>query len=304
MRQQVENMLTIVPFAESHIAPFTAWFNALPGNDVWTADWVRSKTLDDPNYDPALMLAAQDGDEPVGFLLGNIVNETGWIKAFLVRPDRQRRGIGTLLFQAAERTLAQRNIETVTAGYAPLYYFIPGVNLKYTSAAVFLDQRGYQTDRTTRVNLDVLIQDRDFNTAASEARLRERGIVVRRGTLTDASALAELCSVNGYQGWMVESRIALENTPSTVFVAERNGDILAFAAHSVVGPVHFGPMLTSPDMRGMRIGSVLLKRCLTDWQRAGHDRCEIVWAGPIAFYARVVGATLGNAFWIFHKSLV
>jgi GNAT superfamily N-acetyltransferase len=295
--------LTVIPFTEAHLAPFTTWFNALPENDVWTTDWVRSKTLDDPNYDPGLMLAAQDGDTPVGCVLGNIVDDKGWIKAFLVRPDCQRQGIGTMLFETVERAFAQRGIEIVTVGYAPLYYFIPGINLKYTSAVVFLDQRGYQTDRTVRVNLDVLIRERDFDTAASEARLRERGIVVRRGTLDDVNALVELCNANGYQGWMAESRIALQKIPPTVFVAERDGDVLAFAAHSVVGPLHFGPMLTSPDLRGIGIGSVLLKRCLVDWQRAGHDRCEIIWAGPISFYARVVGATMGSAFWIFRKSL-
>jgi len=63
-------------------------------------------------------------------------------------------------------------------------------------------------------------------------------------------------------------------------------------------------MLTAADLRGLGIGSVLLKRCLQDWERAGVSRCEIVWAGPISFYARSVGATLGRAFWAFRKSLV
>ncbi|MBN1933673.1 MAG: GNAT family N-acetyltransferase, partial [Anaerolineae bacterium] len=73
---------------------------------------------------------------------------------------------------------------------------------------------------------------------------------------------------------------------------------------SVVGPTHFGPMLTSPELRGLGIGSVLLKRCLVDWQKAGHTRCEIIWTGPISFYARAVGATMGSAFWVFYKSLI
>jgi hypothetical protein len=62
-------------------------------------------------------------------------------------------------------------------------------------------------------------------------------------------------------------------------------------------------MLTSAGLRGQGIGTVLLKRCLQDWQRAGLGRCEILWAGPLAFYARSIGATMGRAFWAWHKSL-
>ena len=47
-------MLTITPFVESHIAPLTTWFNALPSNNVWTEEFVRSRTA----LDPTLGLAA------------------------------------------------------------------------------------------------------------------------------------------------------------------------------------------------------------------------------------------------------
>jgi hypothetical protein len=62
-------------------------------------------------------------------------------------------------------------------------------------------------------------------------------------------------------------------------------------------------MLTASDLRGLGIGSVLLKCCLQDWQRAGMEKCEIMWAGPLSFYARSVGATMGRAFWTFHKTI-
>ncbi len=79
--------------------------------------------------------------------------------------------------------------------------------------------------------------------------------------------------------------------------------IRAFAAHSVSGPVHFGPVLTSAEQRGQGIGTVLLKRWLQDWQQAGVSQCEIVWAGPLSFYARTLGAAIGRAFWALYKSL-
>jgi mycothiol synthase len=299
----------VVPFAEAHVAPFTAWFNALGNNDVWTEASVRRKTVGDAAHDPALMLCAQEDGEPVGFVLGNVADGQGWIRAFLVRPDRQRRGIGTLLFDRVEKVFAERGIDEIHAGWALPAYFLPGIDIKYTSAIVFLDRRGYQTSREARVNLDVVIAGRDWDTSREEADLAARGFRIRRARPGDEPAIAHLCESHGYHGWAIEAAMALEERPTTLFVAEPASPsdperaIGAFAAHSVTGPAHFGPMLTAVDLRGMGIGSVLLKHCLRDWQQASVSRCEIVWAGPISFYARSVGATIGRAFWTFRKSL-
>jgi len=299
----------IVPFAEEHISAFTAWFNALPSNDVWTEDWIRRKTIGDSAYDPALMFAVTEQGEPVGFLLGSTGDGRGWIRAFLVRPDKQRQGIGTLMFDTIERALLERGIVEVHAGWSLPTYLLPGIDTKYTSAIVFLDRRGYQTSREARVNMDVVVAGHDWSTDQAEAELATRGIRVRRAQPKDEPAIARLCQAHGAEGWATEAGMALQETPISVFVAESvsatdtQGSIRAFATHSVAGPVHFGPMLTAADLRGLGIGTVLLKRCLQDWAQAGVSRCEIVWAGPISFYARSVGATLDRGFWTFRKSL-
>jgi mycothiol synthase len=292
-----------VPFSEAHVPAFTAWFNALPDNNVWTEESVRQRTTQDGTYDPALMFAAVRGGKPVGFLLGSIANETGWIRAFLVRPDLQRQGIGTGMFDAAERAFAERGITEVNVGWAQPKSFLPGIDISYTSAISFLDDRGYQTNREARVNMDVLLTGRDWSTSADEQLFQEQGIIVRRACPADRSGIEQLCVAHNYHGWAVETGIALERNPVPVFVAQRQGRICAFAAHSICGPAHFGPMLTATEHRGLGIGTVLLKRCLQEWQNAGVERCEIVWAGPLSFYARSVGATMGRAFWTFHKSL-
>jgi len=297
-------MLEIVPFIESHIAPFTAWFNALPNNDVWTEGFVRSRTVLDPSYDPSLMVAALEDDTPVGFALGSIANETGWVRALLVREDCRRLGIGTAMFEAIEQAMAERGMTEINVGWALPKYFLPGIDITYTSAIVFLDRRGYQTRRETRVNMDLVIAGRDFGTTDAETSLRERGITIRRAQPGDRPGIVHLCEAYHNLGWAFETGMALERTPIPIFVAEHDGRICAFATHSVCGPSHFGPMLTEAELRGQGIGSVLLKRCLQDWQSMGLERCEIVWAGPLSFYARAVGATVGRAFWTFHKSLL
>jgi hypothetical protein len=112
-----------------------------------------------------------------------------------------------------------------------------------------------------------------------------------------------MCQTHGFHAWIVETSMGLQKDPPPMFVATMPGAICGFAAHSVCGPNFFGPMLTSSELRGQGIGTVLLKRCLQDMQRAGLERCEILWAGPLSFYARSVGATIGRAFWAWHKSL-
>lgn len=294
--------MEIVPFNTSHIAVFTKLFNALPNNDMWDEEWILFKSLDDEAFDPALMIAAEENGEPVGFMLGSISDKKGWIRAFLVHPDRRRRGIGTAMFDTVEHTFEERGVEEIVVGYALPNYLIPGVDISYTSAIIFLYRRGYETNRETRVNMDVLLTGRDFSTVDQEDRLRENGIVIRRALSGDRAGITQLCETSGYPKWGAESGIGLEKHLITVFVAEKEGIIYAFAAYSVCGPIYFGPMLTSMELRGMGTGSVLVRRCLLDMQQAGIKRCEIAWAGPLSFYVHAAGATMGRAFWVFSKS--
>lgn len=291
------------PFCESHVHLFADWFNALPGNEGWTLPYVRRCTIEDPTYDPELMCAVQERGDPVGFALGSVAEGKGWVRAFIVHPQRRRCGVGSALFAHLERSFARRGIGEILVGWAVPRFFLPGIDVHYTDAIVFLDRLGYHTDRSTRVNMDVVLTGRDFATDAEESSLHAQGFTVRRGRTEDKDALAELCEDQGHHGWVAESAMALAREPATLFLAEWSGSVLAFAAHSVAGPFHFGPMLTAAHLRGLGLGSVLLKRCLRDWQRLGMDRCEIVWAGPLSFYARSVGATMGRLFWTYRKNL-
>lgn len=295
--------LRFVPLVARHIPALLSWLNALPDNDVWTERAVRFRTTDHPDYDPLLMFAVEQDDESIGILVATTANETGWIPLFLVRPDRQRCGIGTAMFERVERLLADRGITEISVGWALPRYFLPGIQVAFTSALVFLDRRGYETNREARVNMEVVLEGRSFDTTEAEMRLSQEGFTVRRGTHPDLPSITRLCEAHNSLGWATETRWGLEQEPTTVFVAERDGEVRAFAVHSVCGPVHFGPMLTASELRGLGIGSVLLKRCLQDYQEAGLGRCEIAWAGPLSFYARSVDARVNKVFWTFHKSL-
>jgi GNAT superfamily N-acetyltransferase len=207
-------VLTITPFVESHIAPFTAWFNALPNNHVWTEEFVRSRTTQDPTYDPALMVVAHENGSPVGVLLGSIANETGWIRAFVVREDLRRRGIGMRMIESIEQAFAERGITSINAGWALPRTLLPGIDVTYTSAIIFLDQRGYETKRETRVNMDVSLVGRSFDTADDQVRLRGRGFTTRRARPGDLPSITRLCETHYQLGWATEVDMPLQPTAS------------------------------------------------------------------------------------------
>jgi len=64
-----------------------------------------------------------------------------------------------------------------------------------------------------------------------------------------------------------------------------------------------GPIGTDPGMRGLGIGTILLKRCLAEQRDRGIDAAELVWVGPLSYFARAVHATIGRAFWLYSKDL-
>jgi GNAT superfamily N-acetyltransferase len=98
-------------------------FGLLGPNGAGKTTLVRFKTLDDDTYDPALMIAAEVDGEPVGFLIANIANEKGWVRAFIVHPEKRRQGLGTLLCDTVERTFHERGIGDIEVGACPLAFY-------------------------------------------------------------------------------------------------------------------------------------------------------------------------------------
>lgn len=296
--------MNVIPLSENHLSTLARWLNGLPGMRGWDAGWIRRKTLADPDYDPAMMLVAEMQGQPVGFVIGAVRWDQGWIKALVVRPDRQRQGVGSALLRVVEDRFFHQGVSQVTFGWAPVSFFTPGVDVRFTAANVFLERHGYGTEQMSRCNMDVLLAGRDFDAAEAERRLADNGIIVERARPEDAKAVSQLAEAEGFAMWGDESGQAYRNVPVSSFVAKREGKMCGFAIHSVSGPGEFGPMLTMASLRGQGIGTVLLKNCLIDLQRQGYRRAEIIWVGPISFYAKAVGAHIGRIFWEWKKSLI
>jgi GNAT superfamily N-acetyltransferase len=294
--------VNIVPLTERRLPILLKWINELPDAAEWDMRSLRQRSLDDQESSHRVLLVAEEDGEPLGFLLGNVRQEKGWITAMVVRGDRRRQGIGGALLKEAETRFLGVGITHVTVGWSPYTLFTAGWDVRYTSALCFMEKYGYRTERKSRVNMYVDLAGRDFGTEAEEKRLAEQGITFRRGTLADREGAIELANSNS-MAWGDEVRMSYQNDPASLFVAEKDGKLVHFACYGSGAPMYFGPTLTLPEMRGLGIGAVGLKRCMADLQRLGWGRCEINWAGPLGFYARTVGAYIGRVLWSWEKEL-
>ena len=86
-------------------------------------------------------------------------------------------------------------------------------------------------------------------------------------------------------------------------LAERDGEILGFAAYGSSRPSWFGPMGTAPAAEGSGIGGVLLRRCLRDQAAAGIGAAQIGWVGPVPFYSGSAGARIERVFFLYRKAI-
>src|SRR5690606_33650948 len=115
------------------------------------------------------------------------------------------------------------------------------------------------------------------------------GYLIRRARPDrDRAALERLA---GSAAWTLELSRAVRGEPAGVFVADKGGELAAFAAHD--GNNHglgwFGPAKTAPAHQGRGLGRALLLACLLDVADRGERQCVISWIGPRSFYDRTVG---------------
>jgi GNAT superfamily N-acetyltransferase len=99
------------------------------------------------------------------------------------------------------------------------------------------------------------------------------------------------------------TRRELARATPGVHVAVKDGQYCAFAAHdgNNMGLGWFGPTGTWPTHRGQGLGEALLVACLVD-VAAEHERCEVAWIGPRAFYEKVAGIALDRHFVVLTKA--
>lgn len=270
---------------------------------------IREKTLGAQNNDPELSLVWEEDGHVVGFAQGVVAGELdgrkkGCVRIFAVDRAYRLQGIGDKLFDEIESRLKAKGAEIITIMDSPANYLTPGVDFRYTETYCFLLQRGYTVFRENhnlRCKLDV---DAWPQLDDNVARLEATGLEVRRARRDDEKAIVDFLSKE-WKGWIPEVTSALENKPSGVYIALQNGEVVAFAGFQGNNKSlpFFGPMGTSPVLRGRGAGGILLRLCLRDLARQGWDFAIIPWVGPVGFYVRYCGAWLDRCFWAYKKDV-
>jgi len=256
---------------------------------------------------PYLGLVAIRDSSTVGACIGCIAesgdgNAEGFIDLLVVDRAQRRQGIGRRLAGELERQLTDRGCQQISlSGNGPNNAW-PGVDVHYTAAVCLAEDSGYQR-QGCEVNMDVDLLGTPLDTRAAEDRLAAKGIEVRRADGDDDGPLQESLRSTWQASWVAEITDALRSSEAGLYVARQSSRYVGFCCHGLNRVHEVGPIGTDPGMRGLGIGGVLLKRCLAEQRDRGIDTAELVWVGPLSYFARAVHATIGRAFWLYSKDL-
>ena len=270
---------------------------------------VREKTIGAKNNDPALGLVYEEDGRITAFAQGTIGGKLeekvkGCVRIFCVDRAYRRTGHGNALFNEIEIRLKDRGAQVVTIMDSPANYLTPGVDFRYTETYCFLLSRGYTVVRENH-NLKCELSVDFWPDLDDQAKkLAAEDMEVRRARPEDWPSIKVFLEQE-WASWIPEVQGALENKPSTLHIAVKNGKTVAFAAFQGNNKSlpWFGPMGTSEVLRGRGAGAVLLRLCLRDLAQQGWDHAIIPWVGPVAFYARFCNAKMDRSFWVYKKEL-
>jgi predicted N-acetyltransferase YhbS len=122
--------------------------------------------------------------------------------------------------------------------------------------------------------------------------LRAAGVIVRRARPWELTQVREFVGDNFSRAWADEISVGLVRQPSTVFVAQRDGRLVGFAAYECTHRNFFGPTGVIEEERGRGVGRALLLAALGGLRELGYAYAIIGGVGPAEFYERAVGARL------------
>ena len=122
------------------------------------------------------------------------------------------------------------------------------------------------------------------------ARLREKGITLKRAMAPDLTKVQDFVRENFSEGWVNECTVGLIKNHCWIAVKEQK--VVGFACYDTTMPDYFGPTGVLEELRGLGIGKALLLRSLMSLKEMGYAYAIIGWAGPVKFYEKAVGATV------------
>lgn len=246
------------------------------------------------------------GEEVVGCCIGSRSRYGApsdcHLDLIVVDAAHRRNGIGRALLERLERSFAAVGCTTLRIeGNAPSYAWA-GVDVQYTSGLCFVERMGFTRGRCA-LNMDVDLSSIAFDTVESRAAQLAEGISFRPADGSDAYVLESLAK-RWSARWAPQVILALRGSDSGVFLAEADrSSCVGFCGFGVSRIDEVGPLWVDRQMRRRGIAAVLLKLCCEAQQALGLKRAELQWAGPLAYFSDVLGASVSRVFLLFEKNL-
>jgi mycothiol synthase len=275
--------------------------------DTFSSELLHQKLFFNPHpgRDAYHTLMARQDERLVGMMQHVVRADSGlaWLGLFAVVRRHRREQIARRLFEAALAVWKTKGLKIIEILTIPTNYLVPGLDPRYTPAICFVESVGF-IHKGARVNLRALL-DRSFDTVADEEELARQGIEIRRAHAGDWHLIERFFARQFGEGWLCETGMGMACQPPAVHLALRDGEIVAFAAHSTMNQEwgSFGPMGTSDAARGKGIGRVLMYRCMSDLQAAGFRSAVIPWVGPYRFYCGLLNCQIERVFWQYRMEL-
>lgn len=269
---------------------------ALPTEDASDPDGLE-RVLWSPGM---LSTVAVAGASVVGVVVGSLLGEPDGRSAattvIAVDAAHRRRGLGSALLATFEADAARAGATSSWSGGGQPRFWWPGIDATDAPTAAFFAASGYMfDDEAPNMDVDLVRADLDERVVAS--------IDIARLDPADWSSFSKWMAREWEDPWGEEASTALLRAPVSCHVATLDGEFVGFAAYDTNRRGWFGPMGSSPRVRGSGLGAELLRRCLRDYVAQGRDQCEIGWVGPAEFYAKTVGAVPGRRFIRLSKAL-
>ncbi|MBV8693645.1 MAG: GNAT family N-acetyltransferase [Actinobacteria bacterium] len=263
----------------------TALFGLALPNESLTTDELVACSWDDPT---GAVLGDVDGSAAVALVTRPVGDDLhAFIVALGVAPVVQGDGRGRRLLDAAVAWAGDHGCRALHAGGSAPFYLWPGVDTRWTRAICLFESAGF-----ARLGAEVNMSCPSTYRSPAPAGTEVERVVAD----ADAERVRDFCTEH-FAHWVPEVDRGIEQ--GACFLARASGEegaVLGFACHSVSRAGWLGPMGTDPARRHERIGAALLGAVCADVAESGRPDVEIVWVGPVGFYAKSAGAAVSRVF--------
>jgi GNAT superfamily N-acetyltransferase len=226
------------------------------------------------------------GDPDVG-IVATVERRGRWnVRLLVVHPEHRGKGFGGELLAAGEDDVRSAGGDAVIVGTDAPDYLYPGVDTRETALLSLLESHGY---RMVMVNYDMRV---DLSTLPESAPVID-------ASPQDREEMSDWLHANWPDWW--DEAIRSFDKGTVVFSRDDDG-INGFCAWNANRTGWLGPMAVRPDGRQRGVGTPLVVGALRRMREYG-PTAEIAWVGPLAFYAKTVGAIVSTVYFVYRKGL-